>query len=97
MDSSRNGKNHGSGYPPPDAAEEFLSEAKKTLLPILIREIPDELFQPPREAELKNRVMKIVDAWLVQNRVPIGRQLRLKLLESIFADIARASRERFGD
>ncbi len=97
MESSRNGDSHRPSHPPPDAAEQFLREAKETLRPILARELPDELLQPTREAEMKQRVTIIIDAWLTQNKVPIGRQLRLKLLESIFADIARATRERFGD
>ncbi len=96
MASARNGEAGGSGYPPRDAADEFILLAKAKLREEMAREIPDELFQPFREADLHRRVESIVDAWLVRDKVPIGRQLRLALLKSIFADIAQASRERFG-
>jgi Trp operon repressor len=93
-----NGNSHGNGkHAPGDAAEQFIQLAKEKLREEMARAIPDELFQPSREAELKRRVETIVDAWLIRDKVPIGRQLRIKLLESILADIARGSRERWGD
>jgi hypothetical protein len=89
MESSRNGSTNGSGYPPLDAAEQFLRDAKQTLAPILAREIPADLLRYGHEAELKQRVGNILDDWLKREKVPIGRQLRLKLLESITADLGR--------
>jgi hypothetical protein len=96
-DAGTNGASHAKPAPPPDdAAEPFLERAKQVLLPIFVREISEELFQPARGAELKQRVEQIVDAWLVREQVPIGRQLRLALLQSIFADMERVQRERSG-
>ena len=92
-----NGHSHGNGkHPPRDAGDEFIEMVKPKLREEMAREIPDELFHPSHEAEMKRRVEAIVDAWLVRDKVPIGRQLRLALLKSILADIAQVSRERFG-
>jgi hypothetical protein len=62
----------------------------------LIKEIPDDFFQPGREAGLGKRVEKIVDARLVRDKVPIGRKLRVQLIQSLMTDIASAQKERFG-
>ena len=78
-------------------AEEFIRQFKASLLIDLIREIPDELFRPGRVEELKARVIEIVDARLIRDKVPIGRQLRLRMIESLLADIERGGRERFGE
>lgn len=103
MSSSSNRNGNGSEGPPKghssgsiDPADQFIIDAKKALLPVLTQEIPEVLFKLERESELKKKVVEILDVWLVREKVPIGRQLRLKLLDSILADIARASRERFG-
>jgi hypothetical protein len=98
MRSSNNGSPH--GKPEPDAGDalnEFLLQARKALLPVMVREIPDGLLQPAREAELKRKVETILDAWLIEHKVPIGRQTRLRLLAEILEDIARGSRGRFGE
>jgi hypothetical protein len=78
-----------------DAAEEFLRQFKKIIFDTLVREIPDEALQSGHEAELGRCVERIVDARLIADKIPIGRQLRKKLIESILADIQRGGRELF--
>jgi hypothetical protein len=96
---NRNGNGNGTAHdrqgaaPAPDAAQQFIIDAKKLLLPALVRDIPGKLFEAGQEEVLKKRVAEIVDEYLRRDKIPIGRQLRLKLLESIFADIERARRD----
>jgi hypothetical protein len=78
------------------AAEKFVRQMKVALRPDLIRDVPDEFFQPGQESHLRRRVMEVVDLRLVRDKVPIGRQLRVALLESIMADIERVAKERSG-
>ena len=82
--------------PSDNPAEEFIRQLKKALLPSFLNEIPDDYFQPGHEEELKKRVIEIIDACLVRDKVPIGRQLRLRFIESVMADIT-AGRKRFFD
>jgi hypothetical protein len=78
-----------------DAATEFIRQFKKLIFDTLVREIPDEAFHSGHEQELGRCVERIVDARLIADKVPIGRQLRVKLIESILEDIQRGGRERF--
>jgi len=80
-----------------DAAERFIRDMKVALRPDLINDVPDEFFELGREAELSRRVMEVIDARLNSDKIPIGRQLRLRLIESIMADISRAREERSGE
>jgi hypothetical protein len=81
--------------PEEGAADQFIRSFKEHLRPCLVREIPDDLFQPGHEAELGKRVEGIVDARLVRDKVPIGRKLRIQLIESLMTDISLAKKERF--
>jgi hypothetical protein len=78
-----------------DEAAEFIRQFKKLIFATLVREIPDEALHAGHEQELECCVQRIVDARLIADKVPIGRQLRLKLIESILEDIQRGGRERF--
>ena len=79
-----------------DAATRFLRMFKDSIRPVLVQRLPDALFQRGSENELKRRIVEIVDERLTADQVPIGRQLRLKLIESIWADIERATNGRLG-
>ena len=78
-----------------DAFEEFLAQFKRVLFDTLIREIPHAVLHPGHEAELGRCVERIVDARLIADQVPIGRQGRKKVIESILEDIQRGGRELF--
>jgi hypothetical protein len=82
--------------PAENAAEQFIHRYKEGLRPTFVKEIPDDLFQPGHEAELGKRIVQIVDARLVSDKVPIGRRLRLDLIDSIMTDIVSAQKERLG-
>jgi len=79
-----------------DAADAFVRHFKPSLRPDLLKGVPDDLFQPGREQELGKRVVEIVDARLIKDKVPIGRQLRVYLITSLMADITASQKERFG-
>jgi len=81
--------------PSPDAFEVFLRQFKEALSDALIREIPDAALHSGHEAELGRCVERIVDARLIADKVPIGRQGRKRVIESILQDIQRGGRERF--
>jgi hypothetical protein len=82
--------------PGEDAAEQFMRIFKDQMREVLALRLPDDLFQPGREQELERSIEQIVDMRLTADKVPIGRQLRIRLIESLMADVARASKERFG-
>ena len=77
------------------AADHFIRVFREFIRPELVETISDNLFLPGRERELGQRVMQVVDARLIADKVPIGRKLRVKLIESLMADIERARKERF--
>jgi hypothetical protein len=81
------------GYPPPEAFDEFIRQFKALLFGTLAREIPEQAFRPGQEAELRRCVERIVDARLIADKVPIGRQGRKKIIDSILADIGQGGRE----
>jgi len=58
--------------------------------------LPEIAFEAGREEELKRRIVVILDERLATDKIPLGQQLRNKLIESIMADIVVAQKERFG-
>jgi aspartyl-tRNA synthetase len=71
----------------PDAANEFVKQYKEQLIPILAKELAPKLFEKGNEEALKTRITELVDIQLAADKVPIGRQLRLKLLGDIIDEI----------
>ena len=71
----------------PDAAQEFVMQFKKTLLPYLVQALDPKLLERGNEGALKKRIEELVDERLTADKVPIGRQLRVKLLGDIIDEM----------
>ena len=71
----------------PDAAQEFVMQFKKQLLPYLVQQLDPKLLERGNEAALKKRIEELVDERLTADKVPIGRQLRVKLLGDIIDEM----------
>ena len=71
----------------PDAAQEFVMQFKKQLLPYLVQQLDPKLLERGNEAALKHRIEELVDERLTADKVPIGRQLRVKLLGDIIDEM----------
>jgi hypothetical protein len=82
---------------PDDLADEFIRQFKQAILPSLIRQLPDELFHPGHEVELRRRIVEIIEARLASDKIPIGWHLRMKFIESVIADIVLDHKRRLGD
>ncbi|MEM1058945.1 MAG: ATPase, T2SS/T4P/T4SS family [Verrucomicrobiota bacterium] len=85
------------GLPPPqtpsksgqqtDAAQEFVMQFKKQLLPFLVQSLDPKLLEDGNQNALKARIEQLVDERLTADKVPIGRQLRVKLLSDIIDEM----------
>src|SRR5471032_72683 len=71
----------------PDAAQEFVMQFKKQLLPFLVQALDPQLLERGNEGALKKRIEELVDERLTADKVPIGRQLRVKLLGDIIDEM----------
>ena len=71
----------------PDAAQEFVMQFKKQLLPFLVQSLDPKLLERGNEGALKKRIEELVDERLTADKVPIGRQLRIKLLGDIIDEM----------
>ncbi len=71
----------------PDAAQEFVMQFKKQLLPFLVQALDPKLLERGNEGALKKRIEELVDERLTADKVPIGRQLRVKLLGDIIDEM----------
>ena len=71
----------------PDAAQEFVMQFKKQLLPFLVQALDPKLLERGNENALKKRIEELVDERLTADKVPIGRQLRVKLLGDIIDEM----------
>jgi len=71
----------------PDAAQEFVMQFKKQLLPYLVQALDTKLLERGNEGALKKRIEELVDERLTADKVPIGRQLRVKLLGDIIDEM----------
>ncbi len=60
---------------------------KKTLLPYLVQALDPKLLERGNEGALKKRIEELVDERLTADKVPIGRQLRVKLLGDIIDEM----------
>ena len=80
---------------PFETFEEFVRQFKKDFFDSLAHQIPAEALRPGHEAELEHCLERLVDARLIANQIPVGRQGRKRLIELICADIQSADRERF--
>src|SRR6201999_4582674 len=65
----------------------FVMQFKKQLLPYLVQQLDPKLLERGNEAALKHRIEELVDERLTADKVPIGRQLRVKLLGDIIDEM----------
>jgi pilus assembly protein CpaF len=72
---------------PVDATQEFVMQFKKQLLPFLVQSLEPKLLEKGNENALKARIEQLVDERLTADKVPIGRQLRVKLLSDIIDEM----------
>ncbi|MEM1158750.1 MAG: CpaF family protein [Verrucomicrobiota bacterium] len=62
---------------------EFLLQFKSNLLPFLIQRIDPQLLNPGQEEALKQTIEQLIDEKLAVDKIPIGRQLRDKLIYDV--------------
>jgi pilus assembly protein CpaF len=70
-----------------DPTQEFVMQFKKQLLPHLVQALDPKLLEKGNENALKLRIEQLVDERLTADKVPIGRQLRVKLLSDIIDEM----------
>jgi len=63
-----------------NAAQDFILQFKKTLLPYLIQKINPALLNGGNEKLLRQQIEQLIDEKLAAEKIPIGRQLREKLM-----------------
>jgi pilus assembly protein CpaF len=66
-----------------NAAAEFILQFKRTLLPYLIQKIDPKLINSGNQALLRQTIEQLIDEKLNADKVPIGRQLRDKLMTDV--------------
>jgi aspartyl-tRNA synthetase len=72
-----------SATPQQDVAKEFVKQFKAQLIPYLVQTLDPEFVLKGEKEALKAKIIELVDARLTADKVPIGRQLRIKLLDEI--------------
>jgi len=63
-----------------NSASDFLLQFKRSLLPYLIQRIDPQLLNAGQESELKRTIETLIDEKLAVDKIPIGKQLRDKLI-----------------
>jgi len=63
-----------------NSASDFLLQFKRSLLPYLIQRIDPALLNAGQEEELKRTIESLIDEKLAVDKIPIGKQLRDKLI-----------------
>jgi pilus assembly protein CpaF len=66
-----------------NAANDFILQFKKQLLPYLIQKINPALLNGGNEALLKQQIEQLIDEKLAAEKIPIGKQLRDKLMTDV--------------
>lgn len=66
-----------------NAAAEFILQFKRSLLPYLIQKINPQLLNSGNQALLRQTIEQLIDEKLSVDKVPIGRQLRDKLMTDV--------------
>jgi pilus assembly protein CpaF len=70
-----------------DPAQEFIMQFKKQLLPYLVQALDPKLLERGNENALKARIEQLVEEKLSTEKLPIGRQLKVKLLGDIIDEM----------
>lgn len=68
---------------PANAATEFILQFKRSLLPYLIQKINPQLLNSGNQTLLRQTIEQLIDEKLAADKVPIGRQLRDKLMSDV--------------
>jgi pilus assembly protein CpaF len=66
---------------------DFLLQFKRTLLPYLIQRINPQLLQEENVAHLKKAIEQLIDEKLAADKIPIGKQLRDKLIADVINEM----------
>lgn len=66
-----------------NSAAEFILQFKRSLLPYLIQKINPQLLNSGNQALLRHTIEQLIDEKLSADKVPIGRQLRDKLMADV--------------
>ncbi len=74
----------------PNAAQEFVKHFKAALIPYLVQALEPTLLERGNESAMKARIIELVDERLAADKVPIGKQLRVKLMGDIIDNIVYA-------
>lgn len=69
------------------AAQEFILQFKKQLLPYLVQKINPALMNGGNEELLKQQIEQLIDEKLAAEKIPIGRQLRDKLVTDVINEM----------
>ncbi len=70
-----------------DQSHEFCLKFKEKVLPHLIQNLDPRLLKPGAEAPLRARVEELVDEQLRNEQIPVGRQVRLRILTEIVDEV----------
>ncbi|MEM6823396.1 MAG: CpaF family protein, partial [Verrucomicrobiota bacterium] len=84
---------------PNSAAADFLLQFKRSLLPYLIQRIDPQLLNSGQEEQLKQTIEQLIDEKLAVEKIPIGKQLRDKLMFDVVNEMIGFGplEELFGD
>lgn len=70
-----------------NAATDFVLQFKKQLLPYLIQKINPQLLGSGHETALKSQIEQLIDDKLAADKIPIGKQLRDKLMIDVINEM----------
>ncbi|MEM9445686.1 MAG: CpaF family protein [Verrucomicrobiota bacterium] len=70
-----------------NAATDFILQFKKQLLPYLIQRIDPQLLNSGNEKILRQTIERLIDEKLAADKIPIGRQLREKLMVDVINEM----------
>jgi pilus assembly protein CpaF len=84
---SGSGSSHLPAVSSANAANDFLLAFKKTLLPFLIQRINPQLLNSGNKEALVQTIEQLIDEKLNADRIPIGKQLRDKLVNDVINEM----------
>jgi len=70
-----------------DQSQEFSLKFKEQILPHLIQNLDQRMLKPGNETVLRARVEELVDERLRSEQIPVGRQVRMRLLTEIVDEV----------
>jgi aspartyl-tRNA synthetase len=70
-----------------EEAREFIFQFKRHAIPYLVQALEEKYFAEENKEALKARIVELINERLTADKVPIGRDLRIKLLDEIVEDM----------